>query len=88
MYSLEVNSEGRELEGSRRSRNTSIGEIAAESVETLRLPRWNPTELKNFDQATGVGDAAKVKEIGECGNCRSRKLGMIKGRNPEFGIGK
>ena len=54
MYSLEGNSEGRELEGSRRSRSTSIGEIAAESVEVLRMPRWNPAELKNCDQATGV----------------------------------
>ena len=83
-----MNSEGRELEGSRRSRTTSIGEIAADSVETLRLSRGNPAELKNFDQATGVGDAAKGKENCECGNCRSGKSEMIKGGNPEFGIGK
>ena len=74
---------GRGSHGPRRS-----GKIATESVETLRLSRWDPAELKNFNQAAGVGDAANVKEIGECGDCRSGKSEMIMGGNPEFGIGK
>ena len=47
------------------------GKIATESVEILAVVAVESGRVEEFQPGCGSGDAANVKEIGDCGDCRS-----------------